>query len=391
MKKITRFFIAMIIVSLSITACNNGNNSSEAVTPPETPADTPAVSTDESAEISLSKPSISLSYVTEPIKNRVSCNGLLETPPDSNSNWECNFYTYEKLGYGTKVTITTSDSDVELYYTLDGTTPTTESPKYTDPFELKTFSQIRVKAFNLEENKVSKIASLDVNSPYGTSRIDKLIVGDGVSGTYIIFEALEDKSGPDFTKQHYFLQIDDGDTTDGDGVRVIDIQSFDSYTEDNVISMLGSNAIFSKKHYESTGSWHGTLWTKDIFEVTELIQSNISARLWYDTRYLARYVVTSKYMENMENANTAYATHVIAQAPSGKYYALLGLSYIHPVFKSEDNTKEPSEAEFYMTAYEGYYINDEKQAVAIPEAGVYFSKINEETNYWQWNTNEYSE
>lgn len=384
MKKSIKLLFSILVASFFITSCNNGNNSITPSNPVETPPE-PSVET-----ISLSKPLITLSYITEPVKNWVSCNEILEETSDSKTSWDCDFYTFEKIGYGTKVTITTSDTDVELYYTLDGKDPTTESTKYTAPFELQTICKIRVKAFNQEEKTVSEITELNVESPYGTTSLNIPYMGDGISGTYVICEALSDKSGPDFTKQHYFLQIDDNNINDGDGIPAKVIQSFDSYTERYVDTILGSNFSFDNDYYESEGSWTGTLWTKDVFEITELKQQDISAHILYDTIYLARYVYTAKYMENMVNQTSAELYYCIQTAPSGKCYAVQDVEKTFITFISEDITKAPSEADFYVTAYEGYFIDEDRKAVLLTDDKMQFTKINKKTNYWQWTSTEYS-
>ena len=118
------------------------------------------------------------------------------------------------------------------------------------------------------------------------------------------------------------------------------------------------------------------------------IQGNNSEQ-WYDTKYLARYVYTATYDENIDINNPGGDT--IIQTPNGNYYKIPNCDCIIPTFKSEDTTKNPPEAQFYMTAYEGYYISNEA-AEKLQEniISVNFSKINEETNYWQWTTDEYS-
>ena len=386
-------------VCLAITACSNGSDSeslsvtspdTEKTTPPQTGEGEQEEKTDpaEENETELATPEITLSYVTEPVKNKISANGLLEAaqPP-----YRCNFYTYENLGSGTKVTISSSNANLEYFYTLDGTMPSTESTKYTEPFELKTECEIKVRAFSKKNNQLGDPVSLNVDAPFGTTKVDSFVAGDGVSGVYLIFEALSDKSGPDFTKQHYIIEIEDGNVSYDDGIPATGVQSFDSTTENNFSTVLG-NFSLSNDCYESNGSWEGTLWTKDIYIINELKQgictpSNEPDR-WYDTKYPARFAVTVVYDEGITEPSAE-----CTQVPSGRVYNIGEYTYCNAwtVFISEDTEKTPPEAKFYVYALQGYYMYEDK-AVSLSEelVDVYFSKINEETGYWQWYTDEYS-
>ena len=208
----------------------------------------------ENTEI-LSLPTITVSYKITPSEGKTYCNELLE------AGWSCNIYRLDELGTGTIVSFSCADSDVSFYYTLDGTVPTKQSLKYTNPFEIKTISEIRVKAF--KDNASSKVSSRKINTPYGKTQADikRLYAGDGLAGIYIIYEALDDHSGPNFLKQHFILKLDDGNRNTGDGIPEEGIITFDSYNQNNFTNMIGTTDIFQNNIFESQGDWKGTLWT----------------------------------------------------------------------------------------------------------------------------------
>ncbi|UTC75982.1 chitobiase/beta-hexosaminidase C-terminal domain-containing protein [Treponema sp. OMZ 792] len=209
----------------------------------------------------LSLPEITVSYKTAPSEVKTYCNELLE------AGWGCDIYRLDELGTGTIVSFSCADSDVSFYYTLDGTVPTKQSLKYTNPFEIITISEIRVKAF--KDNASSKVSSLKINTPYGKtqSEFKTLFAGDGLAGIYIIYEALDDHSGPNFLKQHFILDLDDGNRLSGDGIPGEGIITFDSYNQNNFMDMIGTTDIFQNNIFESQGNWKGTLWTGDLYKI----------------------------------------------------------------------------------------------------------------------------
>jgi hypothetical protein len=209
----------------------------------------------------LSLPEITVSYKTVPSEVKTYCNELLE------AGLGCDIYRLDELGTGTIVSFSSADSDVSFYYTLDGTVPTKQSLKYTNPFEIITISEIRVKAF--KDNASSKVSSLKINTPYGKtqSEFKTLIAGDGLAGIYIIYEALDDHSRPNFLKQHFILHLDDGNKASGDGIPSKGIITFDSYNQNNFMDMIGTTDIFQNNIFESQGNWKGTLWTGDLYKI----------------------------------------------------------------------------------------------------------------------------
>lgn len=52
-----------------------------------------------------------------------------------------------------EVTLTTTEATGEIYYTLDGTAPTSESTEYTEPIELATGTKTTIKAVTVTEGK----------------------------------------------------------------------------------------------------------------------------------------------------------------------------------------------------------------------------------------------
>ncbi|MBQ6781073.1 MAG: chitobiase/beta-hexosaminidase C-terminal domain-containing protein [Treponema sp.] len=218
--------------------------------------------------LNLSLPKIELSYITEPssLTTKTKCNEFLDT------GFTCNIYRLDELGSGTKVAFSSDDSDVVFYYTLDGSTPTENSLRYETPFEIKRKTTVNV--ISKKGTLKSEVATLNIDKPYGKSisgKLNQIAVGDGVAGIFVICEALDDLSGPDFSKQHFILRIDDGNAENGDGLASnVIFATFDSWDSNNFASCLGTFNIFGNDLFSSTGTWTGTLWTKNIYELEAL-------------------------------------------------------------------------------------------------------------------------
>ena len=112
--------------------------------------------------------------------------------------------------------------------------------------------------------------------------------------------------------------------------------------------------------------------------------------LWYETNLLARYIVVVKKGEHAVNTDpkTGYATSVEDGYLLNNGYAVEQHFQTRVSFISEDISKTPNEAKFYITAEEGYCIKDgEAEEVSsytgLNELRGLKWRINEETNYWQ--------
>lgn len=393
MKKMLKCFITTLFAAALFTACTNSVDNSGSPEKKPKPKETP--------KERLDSPSISLSYMWNCDKEEIHANGLLDRESLALDNniavpWECDFFTWKRLGIGTKVEFITNDSDAELYYTLDGSEPTTKGKKYTGPFELPTISKLRIKAFNSKKNAESDIFSMDIAVPFGTEKIESPIIeegiGNGLSGAFIIFEALEDLSGPDFTKQHYILKIDDGNRNNGDGISSIGALSFDTRLDANFYYELGDSVTFKNDYYESNGHWSGILWTKDIYQVPELTQDYYTPRpgKWYDTAYKAGYVYDAVSGEHI-NDGKAEVNYYLYKSTTGYEYAYPDGGSLPVECISEDTSSAKPVAKFFIKAIDGYYYDDvEKKFNHLPRYIYGFPQYNKENYLFQWYTDDYN-
>ena len=389
MKKILKCFITALFAAAFLTACTNAPEESETPEKKKTPV--------EKSNASIQITAIGQSYVTECNPETIHANGLLDREHLANGDlpWECNYYTFVKLAQGTLVDISCNDEDADIYYTLDGSTPTPQSNKYTGPFEIQTICKLSIKAFNTDANTVSEVTSLDITAPFGTSKADPITIGDGKSETYVIFEALADKSGPDFTKQHYILKIDDGNTVDGDGIPANGALSFDSRLDPNFNEQLGENFNFNNDYCEATGRFRGTLWTKDIFKVDQLSQSYYTPRAgqWHDTIYKAGFLYQVKPGDHMiideDKAEMGYNIYQTANNcyayPSEEYERCIAK------FIREDTNQDPPVAYFSLIALAGYFYNESNgHFEKLPSDIRGFELYNKENYMFKWYTDDYS-
>lgn len=388
MKKILKCFITALFAAVLSTACTNAPEESETPEKKKTPV--------EKSNASIQITAIGQSYVTECNPETIHANGLLDRNilAAGNVPWECDYYTWVKLGQGTQVDISCDDPEADIYYTLDGSTPTTNSNKYTGPFEIPTISKLRIKAFNSEANTVSIDTSLDITAPFGTSKVTSINIGNGKSETYVIFEALADKSGPDFSKQHYILKIDDGNRIGGDGIPANGALSFDSRLDPNFYEQLGENFNFNNDYCEATGRFRGTLWTKDIFKVDQLSQPSYTPRpgQWHDTIYKAGFlyqVTPDEHMIDEDKAETGYNIYQTASncyAYPSEEYERCTAKYIR-----EDTNQDPPVAYFSLIALAGYFYNESNgHFEKLPSDIRGFELYNKENYMFKWYTDDYS-
>ena len=80
------------------------------------------------------------------------------TPLDPDAIAKPTFTTEESDFMGSITVALGADADVDIYYTLDGTEPTTASTKYTEPFILTATTTVKAVAYNATANKYSEIA-----------------------------------------------------------------------------------------------------------------------------------------------------------------------------------------------------------------------------------------
>lgn len=148
----------------------------------------------------------------------------------------------DELGEGTVVSLNCNDNDVSLYYVLnfdkitDINTEKSITIKYENPFEVNGKQQIKIIARKTGYKDFTKF--VDITLPYNRelayhydsyAYLNNDIIGNGISDILIVYSALEDLSGPDFSKQHYIWELDDGNCTAGDGISYS--LTFDSTTQ----------------------------------------------------------------------------------------------------------------------------------------------------------------
>jgi alpha-L-fucosidase len=91
------------------------------------------------------------------------------------------------------VTIKAGDSDSEIYYTTDGTTPTTKSPKYEKPFKMDSKGVVKAIARDATFDKESPVATVELDIPFSAYTIvspadedaNKMIDGNGYTAYYL--------------------------------------------------------------------------------------------------------------------------------------------------------------------------------------------------------------
>lgn len=83
-------------------------------------------------------------------------------------------FTLTENGNTYLVSIECATEGVEIYYTIDGTTPTTESTKYTEPIAL-TYGKFNVKAIAVKDGDTSLVGAQTYNLAMKTSDLSELV------------------------------------------------------------------------------------------------------------------------------------------------------------------------------------------------------------------------
>ena len=252
MKKRVMSYFGAVVLAIIMLSCGGGGGGSGGASASSSSSN---VSNGTTKAVQLS---ITLGYKVNPSTQKIYCNELLV------SGYTCNIYRYDELGSGTMVTISCSDNNASIYYTLDGTEPTTQSTRYTQPFEIIKACTVKAKAF--KNNVASDVKELVINNPYGRIPFNyEWHTGDGFSGIFILYEALSDNSGPDFSKQHFIIKLDGG-RTDSSGTTITGRAAFDSFTENNYEDI----PVGVYDTYTYTGSWSGTLWVRNWYKIESM-------------------------------------------------------------------------------------------------------------------------
>lgn len=193
----------------------------------------------------LTPPQITLGYIEEPAEPEWrSCDSLLE-----NDKWTCNVLANVNIGSGTKATVTINETNVKMYYTVDGTEPTVESLLYNDGIEIARACNLKVIAFNFSQRKKSKVVTLNIEHPYGRTLYGRDVVcGDGYTKLFVCYLPNEDGEGINFSLQHYCIKLDDGNTICYDGVPAEEILKCDPFESvpfnDNIWSTFDTSNFY---------------------------------------------------------------------------------------------------------------------------------------------------
>ena len=113
---------------------------------------------------------------------------------------------------------------------------------------------------------------------------------------------------------------------------------------------------------------------------------NTQNEVWYETYYIARYLTVVKLTyENVEIRNSeGYAIKAVNGYRVVNGYAIKDIEHTTATFVSEDKSKTPYEAKFYVTADFGYKMNEMGKAEEMAIiADNWRWRINEETDHWQ--------
>ena len=116
--------------------------------------------------------------------NDIVLNGLETTPSPVFNPGTCLFYP------STNVTITCPDSGASIYYTLDGSMPTTNSLRYTEPIDVDDTVTIQARAFSTGKNPSPVVAAIytydaAVGGPKGDFFATPIKIS-GMNGTYVV-------------------------------------------------------------------------------------------------------------------------------------------------------------------------------------------------------------
>lgn len=252
MKKVTLLTVLMTMILLFAT-CSADNSDTQ----------------EESLLPKLTAPNASMVFKTEPSIEKIQYQSLLE------AGFISDFYIRNEIGSGTIITLSSND-DAVIYYTLDGSEPNTKSRIYNQPIEITKRCILKAKAVK-KDYRDSDLLSLNIEKPYKRELIlpsrfsfnDFFTHGNDISGLFIIYEATEDLSGPDFSRQHFMLKIDDGNIVSGDGIGsdlILTFDTFDVSNYDEALKIDTTTDYSTMNSIKCNGTFNGNLWIKEIYK-----------------------------------------------------------------------------------------------------------------------------
>ncbi|GIZ16093.1 alpha-L-fucosidase [Capnocytophaga catalasegens] len=188
------------------------------------------------------------------------------------------------------VTLSSAETDMQIYYTLNGDKPTKESTLYTKPFEVVTPVDIQVIAYDKKTNQYSDIQKQHLDIPKKHWKVIEISSGDLLKSESTIDNNPITEFYTAATGKNQFITIDLGKEYSLNGFTYLPAQSRWAY---GTIS-----------HYEFHVSADGKNWKKVSYGEFSNIKNNpILQEKYFDTT-TARYIKLIS-LNQVDNSNAA--------------------------------------------------------------------------------------
>ena len=174
------------------------------------------------------------------------------------------------MASGTEVTLTCATADAQIYYTLDGSDPTTESMQYSDSNKPKiegtAGAEITLKAIAVLGENQSAVQTLtytikEVEYVYQQiTELDELLAGGNFVFAVEIAEGKYRAIGSEFNYQDYLedveATVEDGVLTFGEDMQIFTVSAING--QDNKVSLSSEGKYLYSGQYQPTLSWSTT-------------------------------------------------------------------------------------------------------------------------------------
>ena len=171
---------------------------------------------------------------------------------------------------GTEITLTCATADAQIYYTLDGSKPTTESMQYSDSnkpkIECTVGTEITLKAIAVLGENQSAVQTLtytikEVEYVYQQiTELDELLAGGNFVFAVEIAEGKYRAIGSEFNYQDYLedveATVEDGVLTFGEDMQIFTVSAING--QDNKVSLSSEGKYLYSGQYQPTLSWSTT-------------------------------------------------------------------------------------------------------------------------------------
>ena len=171
---------------------------------------------------------------------------------------------------GTEITLTCATADAQIYYTLDGSKPTTESMQYSDSNKPKiegtVGTEITLKAIAVLGENQSAVQTLtytikEVEYVYQQiTELDELLAGGNFVFAVEIAEGKYRAIGSEFNYQDYLedveATVEDGVLTFGEDMQIFTVSAING--QDNKVSLSSEGKYLYSGQYQPTLSWSTT-------------------------------------------------------------------------------------------------------------------------------------